>query len=405
MKLTALGVARLKYKGPRPYKDESDDATPGLYLRVHRTGEKRWVALYKLNRERRGPVVIGAVDDMSLADARAKMAAWRSLIRQGLHPADEERAKRVEERRLPTVAEFAAEYIERHAKPNKRTWGEDERLLKRNVLPAIGALRLDRVARRDLVAVLDAIRDRGADVAANRVLAVVRRMFALAVERGVIAQSPVTGFKASRETPRERVLTDDEIRTLWAATAPESLRMEPSTKLALRLLLLTAARAGEVCSARWGEFNVEAPAEWIVPAPRVKNRREHAVPLSDAALAIVEEAAALRKSEWVLPAARGAGPLTPSGVLHAIWRILDGVTVHDIRRTVATGMQKLGVRLEVTEAVLNHVSGSRAGVTGIYQRHTWADEKRAALNAWAKHVERILGDEAGDNVVRIPIRA
>jgi integrase len=405
MKLTAKTVASLKHEGPGHFRDVPDDATPGLYLRIHRTGGKRWTALYKLNRRRRGPVVIGAVDDMSLADARAKMAAWRSLIRQGLDPADEERAKRVEERRLPTVVEFAAEYIERHAKPNKRTWSEDERLLKRNVLPAIGALRLDRVTRRDLVAVLDAIRDRGADVAANRVLAVIRKMFAFGIERGVIAQSPVAGFKSSRETPRERVLTDDEIRALWVATESESSLMEPSTRLALRLLLLTAARAGEVCGARWGEFNGEAPAAWIVPAPRVKNGREHGVPLSDAALAVIEEAGVLRKSEWVFPAARGAGHLTPSGVLHAVWRILDGVTVHDLRRTAATGMQRLGVRLEVTEAVLNHVSGSRAGVTGIYQRHTWADEKRAALNAWAKHVERVVGGEAEDNVVRIQIKA
>jgi integrase len=231
---------------------------------------------------------------------------------------------------------------------------------------------------------------------------VTRRLFAFAVERGVIEASPIVGFRANRETPRARTLSDAEVRRLWDATAPGSPHIEPSTRMAIRLLLLTGARAGEVCGASWAEVKVEA-AEWIVPASRTKNARTHTIPLSDLAMAVVSEAAALRQGDWLLPAASAEGHVTPSGVLHAVQRMLgDSWTTHDLRRTTATGLQRLGVRLEVTEAVLNHVGGSRAGVVGVYQRHTWSGEKGAALNAWARHIERLIaGGEVDGNVVRL----
>ena len=138
--------------------------------------------------------------------------------------------------------------------------------------PGIGDLRIDTVTRRDIMLLLDAIRDRGAAVLANRALAVTRRMFTFAVERGVIEASPFVGVRAPRDA-RARTLSDDEIRLLWAATAPGAPRIETSTRLALRLLLLTGARATEVCGASWDEINTVA-AEWVIPAARTKNGRE-----------------------------------------------------------------------------------------------------------------------------------
>jgi integrase len=401
MKLTAQAVARLRHEGALPFRDVKDDGAPGLYLRILKSGGRRWVLRYKLGGKTR-VATFGDAGKITLAEARAKASAWRAVIREGRDPAAEERRKRVEERRLPTVAAFASEYIERHAKPNKRSWREDERLLRHDVLRTIGDLRIDVVTRRDIVVMLDAIRDRGADVAANRTLAVTRRLFAFAVERGVIEASPIVGFRASREAPRARTLSHDEVRLLWSATAPGSPRIEPSTRLAIRLLLLTGARAGEACGASWAEIVAQA-AQWIIPAARTKNGREHRVPLSDPAMAVVLEAAALQQGEWLLPAGSAEGHVTPSGVLHAVQRILGGaVTTHDLRRTVATGLQRLGVRLEVTEALLNHVSGSRAGVVGVYQRHDWAQEKRAALDAWARRVLALAaGEPALDNVTAL----
>lgn len=403
------------------FRDIKDDGAPGLYLRVLASGEKRWIMRYKLG----GKTRIGTFGDtgkIGLADARTKAFAWHAIVREGRDPAAEERRKAATARRLPSVAVFAQEYIERHAKPNKRSWREDERLLRHDVLPVIGDLRIDTVARRDVVLLLDSIRDRGAAVVANRALAVTRRMFAFAVERGVLQASPFAGVRASRETPRARTLSDDELRRLWTATDPETQRkllrraknnaaktapaiprIEPATRLALRLLLLTGARASEVCGASWDEINTGA-AEWVVPKARTKNGREHRIPLSDPAMGIVHEAAALRTGPWLLPARGDEGHVTPSGVLQAAQRILgSGVTVHDLRRSVATGLQRLGIRLEVTEAVLNHVSGTRAGVVGIYQCHDWSAEKRAALDAWARHILALAAGEAdGGNVVPLP---
>jgi integrase len=402
MKLTAKAVEKLRHEGPLHFRDIKDDGTPGLYLRILGSGGKRWIMRYKLGAKTRIGT-FGGAGKIGLADARTKAFAWHAIIREGRDPAAEERRKAAAERRLPRVAAFAREYIERHAKPNKRSWREDERLLCHDVLPAIGDLRVDTVTRRDIVLLLDAIRDRGAAVLANRALAVTRRMFAFAVERGVIEASPFVGVRASRETPRARTLTDDEIQLLWAATAPGAPRIETSTRLALRLLLLTGVRATEVCGATWEEINTVAE-EWVIPAARTKNGREHRIPLLEPAMEIVQEAAALRRGDWLLRAARGEGHVTTWGVLEAVQRILgSGVTVHDLRRSLATGLQRLGVRLEVTEAVLNHVSGTRAGVVGIYQRHDWSAEKRAALDAWARHILALAAGEADSgNVVPLP---
>jgi integrase len=403
MKLTAQAVARLRHEGSLPFRDIKDDGTRGLYLRILKSGGRRWIVRYKIGGRTR-VATIGDASEMTLAAARAQALAWASLIKDGRDPATEVQRKAAAEKRLPTVAAFAAEYLERHAKPNKRSWRTDERLLQHDVLPVIGGLRIDTVKRRDIVSVLDAIRDRDAPVLANRVLAVTRRMFAFAIERGVIEHTPFAGVRASRETARARTLTDDEIRHLWAATGPGSPRIEAPTRMALRLLLLTGARVSEVCSATWDEIDTGA-AEWVVPAARTKNGREHRMPLSNAALDVMREAEVLRASgsPWLLPSVRGTGHVTLWGVLDAVQRILgEDVTAHDLRRTVATGLQQVGARLEVTEAVLNHVSGSRGGIVGVYQRHDWRQEKRAALDAWTRRILAIAaGDTADTNVVQL----
>jgi integrase len=398
MKLTAQAVARLRHTGSLHFRDIKDDGATGLYLRILASGEKRWIMRYKAA----GRVRVATLSDvanMGLGEARTKAHTWRSIIREGRDPAGEDRRKRAEDRRLPTVEAFASEYLERHAKPHKRSWREDERLLRRDVLPAIGDLRIDTVTRRDIVQMIDSIRDRGANITANRALGVTRTLFNFAIERGVIMATPVIGVRASPEASRKRTLSDDEIRRLWLGTEPGSPRIEPTTRMALRLLLLTGARAGEVCASSWNEIDSQE-ATWTIPAARAKNNREHAIPLSVAATEVIAEANSLRTEPWLMPSSRGDGHVSGDGILRAAQRIVgDDVVVHDLRRTVATGLQQLGVRLEVTEAVLNHVSGSRAGVVGVYQRHDWASEKRAALDAWGRHVLALAaGEPTRDNV-------
>ncbi len=395
MKLTAKAVEKLRHEGDQPFRDVKDEITRNLYLRIWRSGEKRWILRYKVTRQ----VRVGTIGDaatVGLADARRIAAEWHARIKAGRDPAREAATAAAEEQRRPTVAGFASEYLERHSKPNKRTWRQDERLLAHDVLPAIGQLRIDRVERRDIVLLVDAIRDRGAHVLANRTLALLRQLFRFAIERGVIEEVPFS-LRATRETARARVLTEDELASLWAATEAHAGGAEPATRWALRLLVLTAARASEVAGVTWQEVDFDGRL-WQLPGARTKNGCDHSVPLSEPALAVLHEAATMQSGPWVLPATRGSGHVTIGGLLNALQRIVPGARLHDLRRTAATGLQKLGIRLEVTEGVLNHISGSRAGVVGIYQRHDWAVEKRAALEAWARRIEQLAaGEQEGGN--------
>ena len=193
---------------------------------------------------------------------------------------------------------------------------------------------------------------------------------------------------------RDRVLSDTELGILWNVLDDEAAPFGP----AIKLLILTGQRRGEVFDADRSEFDLKAKL-WTIPRERAKNDVAHLVPLSKEALTIIESLTARDDSDKLFPA-RGNGENGPSGFSKTIVRVRAAMekevgrsiprwTLHDLRRTLATGLQRLGVRLEVTEAVLNHVSGSRAGIVGVYQRHDYFTEKRKALDAWAKEVIRL----------------
>jgi integrase len=216
-----------------------------------------------------------------------------------------------------------------------------------------------------------------------------------AVKRGTLSVNPFSNLPVTPTVKRERVLCDDELAALWRATASAG----PFNGI-VRLLLLTGQRREEVAGMTWAEVSDDF-STWIIPASRAKNGATHIVPLSMLVQDLLRSL--LQFGEFVFPGVRGpfngwskakAGLDARAGVTN--WRL------HDLRRTAATGLQRLGVRLEVTEQVLNHVSGSRAGIVGIYQRHDFANEKRAALEAWGEHVEAIVeGRTLDGNVISL----
>jgi integrase len=213
--------------------------------------------------------------------------------------------------------------------------------------------------------------------------------------------------RPNKPKARDRVLTDAELGALWQVADAEPQPWGP----ALKLLMLTGARRDEIFSADRDEFDVR-PGEWIIPAERAKNGQAHIVPLSRAALDIVKTIPAVEGTDKLFPA-RGNAENGPSGFSKAQARFRSSLdealerdggehwTLHDIRRTVATGLQRLGVRFEVTEAVLNHVSGAKGGIAGVYQRLDWKAEKRTALEAWARELDRIVRGVENSNVVVI----
>jgi integrase len=217
------------------------------------------------------------------------------------------------------------------------------------------------------------------------------------MKRGTVTNNPFAELPMPNSiTRRERVLTDEEAAAIWRAAGEAPLPLPYSA--IVRLLMLTGQRREEVAGMTWAELS-EDLTTWMIPATRTKNGIPHLVPLSQPARELlhalrsdkpgdVQAAQPRAELALVLPGERGT-PFSGWSKAKSALDTASGVSgwwLHDLRRTLATGLQRLGVRLEVTEAVLNHLSGSRAGVVGIYQRHHWAEEKRAALDAWSAHL-------------------
>lgn len=359
-----------------------DSEVKGLGLKVTPKGKRTFFLFYRtIDHTQRKPR-IGDYPAMRPDHARRIAQELLTQVRSGGDPSAA-RQKRRTERGTGTISEYLPIYIKSKERGGLKTVGETKRIFEYNISPVLGGKRPEEVTSQDVTRLLDAIEARSASVAwsVRRQLSAFYSWMMPRLPQGAV--NPMTN--ASRPAvlkSRERVLDSIELKALWAA-----LEGEPSHwRIALRLMILTGQRREEVLGADWPEVSLSAE-QWIIPSSRSKNGKAHLVPLSSSALSLLAE----------LPSR--TGPLFPSGTgasSKAAKRIRDAMPDvphwrwHDIRRTVATGMQRLGVRLEVTEAVLNHVSGSKSGIVGIYQKHDWANEKREALRAWAEEVARIV---------------
>ena len=372
-RLTAKGIEAVRAADDR--RELPDDYMRGLYLVVQPTGSKSWAVRYR-HGGRSHKHTVGPYPAFDLKQARDAAAKVLRAVAEGRHP---------EQRQSGSVEDAVAQFLERHGKnyrPKPRS--EAERLLRLHVVGNWGRRKLEEITRADVRAMLARIE---APVAANRVHSIVRKLFNWAVENDLIVSSPVAGLKAPHaETSRDRVLTDDELRRVWQAAE----RLGPLNGAVVRLLVLTGQRRNEVAHMQWRELDLERRL-WTLPRERVKNDRRHEVPLSSQAVATIQ--ALPRISDRFVFSTNAESPVNDFGKNKGRLDELSGVSdwvLHDLRRTVASGMARLGTSLSVIEKVLNHVSGSFAGIVGVYQRHEFADEKRAALERWADHVERLV---------------
>ena len=349
-------------------------------------GAKTWQVVYTRESDgRKQRVKIGRFPAITLEKARAKALKTATEVSEGEDPAKKKRAKRD----ALTVEDLGALYLEKYAKRQKKTWAEDERLLKREVYPEIGRMKAEAVKRRDVLDIIEAKAEAGFVAQSTQILAVVRKMFNWAVDGDYLQSSPAIGIRPrGKAVRRDRVLSEGEVRKIWNALPDAALSEQ--TRDILRLLFLTGQRSGEVCGIMRGEVDVDR-AVWTIPGSRTKNGLAHVVPLSDHALVIVGQA--LEQAEEEPDAAlftRVGEPIESNAIAKAARLKLqvtgESWTPHDIRRTVATGMAGLGIAPHIVEAVLNHISGFRAGVAGIYNRNQYEPEKRRALDRWADHV-------------------
>jgi integrase len=385
-----------------------DTEATGLYLRIN--GNRAvFVYEYKIKGVKRlytlpdieifsnsAPKDIGA----ALTQARAIHAGLRAQVRSGIDPAVEKNLKVQEIDAMPTVDEFAQTYWKRHAS-KKKSGDEDMRILNVDVIPFVGSLKLDKVTKRHINRLLDRKLDEGHDVAHNRLLSVLSKFFNVAIQRGEIKDNPTAKIPKKKENPRTRVMTDDEIRLLWTATG-ENSNLDTSTRLAVRLRLMTGQRSIEIVSTRTRDIK---NGVWFMP--ETKKGNPHALPITDMMQSIFDEAMPHSRNGLLLPARNGS--VMRVQVLSKIfdridWQLEEGQTrptPHDLRRTFRTGLGELKFDNFLQRKVTNHTSNSRDENTidRIYNGYEYMDEKRQALDAWNRKLSQILTGQGDSNVI------
>ncbi len=394
MKFTDRAIQSIKPEGER--FEVWEDNGKGLGLRVSSVGRKSWVFLYRFEGKPRR-LTLGHYPAMSLADAHAAHAKARQMLERGTDPGALEVSARERARKAPTVADLAGEFMEKWSKPRKRSWKEDERLLNKEVLPYWGGCKAADITRRDVLTLLEGVVERGSPIQANRLFAVIRKIFNFGVERDIVPHTPCSHVRApANPNRRDRVLTPEEIRAFWEGL-DKADEMGDGIKRALKLVLVTAQRPGEVLGASWKEIEGEW---WTIPGEKAKNGIPHRVPLSSLALELMGP----RGEGLLFPSPRRDTevPVQVNALSHGIRRNRQAVNVedftpHDLRRTAASHMTGAGIPRLTVSKILNH---AEQGVTAVYDRHSYDQEKRQALEKWSRTLKGVLG-KAGDKVLRM----
>lgn len=377
-----------------------DGKVPGFGVRVTAKGVKSFYLKYRLG-DQYGRMNLGRYPDTSLAKARSKALTALAALADGLDPESGQPILLKSETPQARADHLFGEVIDAfvrgycHRQNRRSTAMETERLLRSNFAPVWGDRKIGDITKSDVHDVIDLIIDRGTPSAARHAFAAIRKLFNWSVERGLIDDSPCRTMKPPvRALNRERVLSDPELGRVWRGCCEQG----DTFGAVVRLLILTAQRRGEVCGMRWDELDLEAGL-WSIPGARTKNHKPHIVPLTPMAIDILTNWPRLVGSPFVFPA-RGKPDQAYTGYSKGKRNLDKAVelhdwTLHDLRRTAATGMARDGVPPHVVERLLNHVSGTFGGVAGVYNRFAYLDEMRGALTAWDGHIARLPSKGAG----------
>ena len=373
MKLTEVTVAALKLDADAKDRIVFDASIPGFGIRLRKSGAKTWLFQYKLaGRTRR--VTLGATSAIKAGKARDIAAEMYTRVRLGGDPAAD-RHQQVR-RSLNTFGWLSEQFLASY-KARPKTLEEVHRHLKKSALPLHGTP-IDSLTRRHIADLLGKVDTASGAVSANRVRASISAMFSWAMSEGLAASNPVIGVTKRQETPRDRVLNDDELKRVWLATNDDT------HGIILKLLILTAQRRGEIAGLRWEEIDFDRGIISL-PGSRTKNGRPHTIPMSPTTTALLEGVPRDAETVFTFRGWDFAKRRLDERAGIAPW------VVHDLRRSAATGMANLGIQPHVIETILNHVSGFRAGVGGTYNRSPYSVEKAAALELWDRHIASIVG--------------
>lgn len=396
MKLTAATVQKLRLPPAMADKIFFDERLSGFGLRVRKGGKRTWIAQYRVGAKQRR-IALGTDENLDAAEAFQRAKEALSKVALGADPQTEKAERRAQA--SVTVGAMAERYLaERAAKRLKpRSYEEVERHLKKH-WATLAETPVRNVTRADVAAQLGRIAKDSGPFASNRARAALSAFFSWAIGEGLVGATPVLGTnKATEEISRDRVLNTVELEAVWKEAG------EGDYAAIVRLLILTGQRREEVGGMLWSEIDTKG-AVWAIGAERTKNGLAHAVPLTAPALTVLSNLERREGRDLIFGAGDGAFQGWSNAKTALDKRVLARLAkdkhpplrpwrLHDIRRTVATGMADGGVQPHVIEAVLNHVSGHKAGVAGVYNRASYVAEKREAVGMWARQIAALVGED------------
>jgi integrase len=407
IKLTAANVRKLR--GPHAGKTEvsyTDAEIPGFYLRVRNTGARTLTFQYfRQGASNKTPKIkIGEVGAIDFGEARKIARKYYARVQLGEDPAADRAEARV--KASETFAATATRFLaHQRTRLRARSYVDLERHILKHA-KVLHPMPIEKIARRDIATLIAAVADESGLPTGNRVRTSLGTFFSWAIAQGLVEGNPVIGTQKNQERSRDRVLSPAELRVIWNNLAHDHYGS------ILRLLALTGQRAAEIAGLRWSEVNLD-DGIIALPGERTKNHRPHFIPLSAPARAIIE-AQPRRATVVGLPRDLifGIGEGAFSGwsnskeglnerIEKATGAPLPQWQPHDLRRSFATHAAEIGIQPHIIEAILNHISGHRAGVAGIYNRAAYEREKRVALDRWAEHLLAVVDDRAS-NIVTLP---
>jgi len=411
MRFTDVYLRKLKPIEKKVYIREAD----GFTLRIMPSGAMTWLYIYTIDGKRR-EMNLGAYPDISLAKGRELHADAKKLLANGKDPGAQQREAKEDRKRTPFVSDFVDEFIKGYAKEHNRGWQEIERALKSEIVPRWGKRKMTDIKRRDLIIVLDEIKERGAPVMANRVLAYTRKMFSWALDRAVLEVHPFLMMaRPNKEVSRERTLSESEIKLFWENL--DNCRMSDQIKRALKLILVTGQRPGEIIGMHRNEIDGDW---WEIPATRSKNKQAHRVFLTATAKQLIGDVTGFIFESPLHPANLLKSP--PDFGKHYEVRTMtrdikqnlphipeskveDRLQIprfvpHDLRRTAATRWAEMEVSGDMIDRLQNHITKQKQGVGHIYNRYSYNKEKQMVLEQWERKLNSII---TGNECKVIPI--
>jgi integrase len=366
-----------------------DEDIPGFGLRLRDGGSRVWIFQYKLGDKHRR-VTLGRYPKLSAKRARELVDSLAAKVALGEDPAAEKYERRVHVETFETIQTLFLAAQAKRLKP--RSYSEVERHLTTQA-KRLHNLPVAKIERRDVAELLTTIAAESGPVAANRVRSSISAMFNWATKAGMVESNPAAFTNKETERPRARVLSADELRETWNALPKGDFGT------IVRLLILTGQRRNEIGDLHWQEIDFKR-GSITFPPERVKNNRQHVVPMSESVRALIKAISRIEGRDLIF----GYGNGGFSGWSRCKERLdaainsersapMQNWTLHDLRRTVATGMADIGIPPHIIEAALNHASGHKTGVAGVYNRSTYDKEVRQALTLWSERVLKIVGKE------------